>query len=37
VEDLWGFDFQLNWGIALLTLVNVDYNSSLDAMWGSSN
>jgi hypothetical protein len=37
VKDMWGFDFKLEWDSTLLTLLNVDYNSSLDAVWGSGN
>jgi hypothetical protein len=37
VKDMWGFDFRLDWDSALLTLLDVGYNASLDAVWGSGN
>jgi len=37
VKDMWGFDFNLTWDGSLLTLVSVDFNSTLDAVWGHDN
>jgi len=37
VRDMWGFDFKLNWDHTLLTLANVEHDSSLDAIWGVDN
>jgi hypothetical protein len=34
VADLWGFDFNLTWDNTLITLVGVDFNTALDAIWG---
>jgi hypothetical protein len=36
VRDLWGFNFNLTWDNTLLTLVSVDYYTTLDNMWGPS-
>jgi hypothetical protein len=36
VRDLWSFDFNLTWNNTLLTLVSVDYSTTLDNMWGPS-
>jgi hypothetical protein len=35
VQDMWGFDFNVTWDSALITLVGVDFNTSLDKVWGS--
>jgi len=37
VTDLWGFDFNLTWNNALITLVNVEFNATLDNIWGPGN
>jgi hypothetical protein len=34
MADLWGFDFRLTWDNSLIALVNVDFNTTLDNMWG---
>ena len=36
VQDLWGFEFNLTWDNSLITLANVDFNTTLDNMWGPS-
>lgn len=35
MKDLWGFDFNLTWDSSLLTLVDVDFNTPLDRVWGA--
>jgi hypothetical protein len=37
VADLFGFDFNVTWNNALITLRGVEYSSELDSMWGSGN
>ncbi len=37
VTDLYGFDFNLTWDTRLLTLVNVEFNTTLDSIWGNGN
>jgi len=37
VSDLFGFDFNLTWDNTLVTLVSVDYNDTLNALWGEDN
>ena len=37
IKDMWGFDFNVTWDGSLLTLVSVDFNSTLDAVWGHDN
>jgi len=37
VKDMWGFDFNLTWDNSLITLVSVDFNTTLDAIWGHDN
>jgi len=37
VKDMWGFDFKLGWDSNLLALVGVEYNTALNAVWGSDN
>jgi len=37
VVDLFGFDFNVTWDWTLITLVNVEYSSELDSVWGSGN
>jgi hypothetical protein len=37
VTDLFGFDFNLTWDNSLITLTGVNYESSLDTIWGPSN
>jgi hypothetical protein len=37
VTDLKGFDFKLSWDSSLLTLTSVDFNTTLDNIWGSEN
>jgi hypothetical protein len=34
IADLWGFDFNVTWDNTLITLVGVDFNTTLDAMYG---
>lgn len=37
VTDLRGFDFNLTWDNSLITLASVDFNTTLDSIWGSGN
>jgi hypothetical protein len=37
VTDLFGFEFNLTWDKDLIRLVNVDYESTLDSIWGLGN
>jgi hypothetical protein len=37
VNDLQGFDFNLTWNNAYLTLVQVDFTDNLDHVWGYGN
>ena len=37
VLDLWGFDFELTWNSSLLSLVGVEYEAQLNALWGENN
>lgn len=37
VVDLFGFDLNVTWNKALLTLVNTEYSNELDGIWGSGN
>jgi hypothetical protein len=37
IADLWGFDFKLTWDNSMITLVGVEFNTTLDNMWGSGN
>jgi len=37
VQDLWGFDLNLTWDNSLLTLTSVEFNTTLDNMWGHDN
>ena len=37
IADLFGFDFNLTWDRTAIALVNVDFESGLDAIWGSGN
>jgi len=37
IKDMWGFDFNLTWDDGLITLVGIDFNSTLDAVWGDDN
>jgi hypothetical protein len=37
IADLFGFDFNVTWNDALITLRGVEYSSELDSMWGSGN
>ena len=37
VTDLYGFDFNLTYDDSLVTLVNVDFNTTLDRIWGHNN
>ena len=34
VTDLWAFDFNLTWDNTLITLVDVEFNTTLDNIWG---
>ena len=37
VTDLRGFEFNLTWDNSLVTLVQIDFNTTLDAVWGHDN
>jgi len=37
IIDLFGFDLNLTWDSSLITLTGVDYESSLDNIWGAGN
>jgi hypothetical protein len=37
VNDLFGFDFNLTWDNTLITLAGVDFNTSLNKVWGTGN
>lgn len=37
IKDLFGFDFNLTWDSSLITLVNVDFDATLDNIWGHGN
>jgi hypothetical protein len=37
ITDLRGFDFKLTWDSNLIMLNNVDFNTTLDNIWGSGN
>lgn len=37
VVDLFGFDLNITWNGALLTLTNVEYSDEFDALWGPGN
>jgi hypothetical protein len=37
VNDLWGFDINVTWDKTLLTLVGVDFTTTLDRVWGPGN
>ena len=34
IVDLFGFDFNVSWNSALITLVATEYSSELDSVWG---
>jgi ribosomal protein S28E/S33 len=35
INDMWGFDFNLTWDNSLLNHVGVDFNTTLDQIWGA--
>jgi hypothetical protein len=37
IADLWGFDFNLTWDNSLIVLTHVDFNTTLDNVWGHGN
>jgi hypothetical protein len=37
VNDLWGFDINVTWDKTLLTIVGVDFTTTLDRVWGTGN
>jgi hypothetical protein len=37
IVDLWGFDFKLTWDNNLIALTNVDFNTTLNNIWGYGN
>ena len=37
ITDLRGFDFKLTWDNSFILLTNVDFNATLDNIWGSGN
>ena len=37
IVDLFGFDFNVTWDKALITLVSVEFSSELDTIWGAGN
>jgi hypothetical protein len=37
VTDLFGFDIRVSWDNSLLTLASAEYDSTLDALWGSGH
>jgi len=37
VQDLWGFDLNLTWDNSLLTLTSIEFNTTLDNVWGHDN
>ena len=37
ITDMWGSDFKLTWDNGLITLVGVDFNTTLDNVWGHGN
>jgi hypothetical protein len=37
IHDLWGFDVELTWDQSLIALANVDFNTTLDGIWGPDN
>jgi hypothetical protein len=37
IHDLWGFDVELTWNQSLIALADVDFNTTLDSIWGPGN
>ena len=37
ITGMWGSDFKLTWDNGLITLVGVDFNTTLDNVWGHGN
>jgi len=37
VKNMWGFDFDVAWDRTLLTVIGVEFNTTLDVVWGIGN